>query len=208
MLRVFLTVLATTLSLNANAMGSKEPDVGKPAKDNAASKPLADNGARYTWRDGDKLREAVMAPQLIAEFNAVGQGATVKAAVPDAKEAGRSGGVRLWQIDGDVKKAAQDLSTRTGGKYSPVFQEGGAGRKMALPGGVIATFADDTSAAEAKAWAQKNGVKLGSKLNIGSNSYLVETDPGVAALDTAARLQAAGGVKSVTPNWWMEVTTR
>lgn len=208
MLRVFLTVLATTLSLNANAMGSKEPDAGKPAKDNAASKPLADNGARYTWRDGDKLREAVMAPQLIAEFNAVGQGATVKAAVPDAKEAGRSGGVRLWQIDGDVKKAAQDLSTRTGGKYSPVFQEGGAGRKMALPGGVIATFADDTSAAEAKAWAQKNGVKLGSKLNIGSNSYLVETDPGVAALDTAARLQAAGGVKSVTPNWWMEVTTR
>ena len=207
MLRVLLTVLAATLSLNANAMGSKEPDAGKPAKD-SASKPAAANGARYTWRDGDKVREAVIAPQLVAEFNAVGQGATVKAAVPSAKEAGRSGGVRLWQVDGDVKKTAQELTSRTGGKYSPVFQEGGAGRKMALPGGVIATFDDGVSATDAKTWAQKNGVKLGSKLNIGSNSYLVETDPGVAALDTAARLQAAGGVKSVSPNWWMEVTTR
>lgn len=206
MLRVFLTVLAATLSLNANAMGSKEPDAGKPAKDGASK--AAANGARYTWRDGDKVREAVMAPQLVAEFNAVGQGATVKAAVPSAKEAGRSGGVRLWQVDGDVKKTAQELTSRTGGKYSPVFQEGGVGRRMALPGGVIATFDDGVSATDAKIWAQKNGVKLGSKLNIGSNSYLVETDPGVAALDSAARLQAAGGVKSVTPNWWMEVTTR
>jgi hypothetical protein len=167
----------------------------------------------YTWHDGEREQTAWLNPALIAEFGAQSESESgVKRANPSASpEPGSRGIARIWRVDGDpeqVMRAAR--AAKPAGKFSPVFSEGAdaGGRKRALPGGIIVAFKPDWTEARVIAWAAQQGLSIASKLEIGPNVYVLNTDAGLAALTTANRIRQGGEVVSAQPNWWVEVTTR
>ena len=88
------------------------------------------------------------------------------------------------------------------------FPSAGSPRCRALPGGIIVAFKPDWTEARVIAWAAQQGLPIASKLEIGPNVYVLNTDAGLAALAAANRIRAGGEVVSAQPNWWVEVTTR
>jgi hypothetical protein len=167
----------------------------------------------YSWHDGEREQAAWLNPALIAEFGAQSDSDSgVKRANPSASpEPGSRGTARIWRVDGDpeqVMRAAR--AANPAGKLSPVFSEGAdaGGRKRALPGGVIVTFKPDWTEARVSTWAAAQGLPIASKLEIGPNVYVLNTDAGLPALDAANRIRGSGEVVSAQPNWWVEVTTR
>jgi len=168
----------------------------------------------YAWHDGEREQLVWLDPALVAEFSALpGDESAVKRAFPAAvAQRGSRGIARIWRVEGDsaerVLQAARTANPT--GKVSPVFSDGanGSGRKRALPGGIIVAFKPDWTEARVSAWATAQGLPIASKLEIGPNVYVLNTEAGLAALDTANRIRRGGEVVSAQPNWWVEVTTR
>ena len=203
--RVIIALLSALAPIGAShAMAGKPPP--------AASKAMQS----YVWHDGEREHTVWLNPDLVAEFDAVPVAeSAVKRAQPGATvEPGQYGAsVRLWRVDPAVGaeralRAARAL--RPGGAYSPVFQDAAAGsaRKRALPGNVIVYFRPDWSEAQINAWASTQGLGIVRKLNIGKNAYVIKTDPGLAALETANRLRQGGDVEAAMPDWWQETARR
>ena len=167
----------------------------------------------YAWHDGEREQTAWLNPVLIAEFGAQSESESgVKRAYPAASaEPGSRGIARIWRVESDAQRVLQDArAANPAGKYSPVFSDGAnsSGRKRALPGGIIVAFKPDWTETRVIAWAAQQGLPIASKLEIGPNVYVMNTDAGLAALAAANRLRAGGEVVSAQPNWWVEVTTR
>jgi hypothetical protein len=167
----------------------------------------------YAWHDGEREQAAWLNPALIAEFGVQSElESGVKRVQPAAQaEPGSRGIARIWRVGGDGEQVMrQARAANPAGKYSPVFNDGadGSGRKRALPGGIIVAFKSDWTEAQVIAWTAQQGLPIASKLGIGPNVYVLNTDAGLAALTAANRIRAGGEVVSAQPNWWVEVTTR
>jgi len=167
----------------------------------------------YVWHDGEREQAAWLNPALIAEFGVQSESESgVKRAQPAASaEPGSRGIARIWRVGGDGEQVMRQARVaKPAGKYSPVFSDGAnsSGRKRALPGGIIVTFKPDWTDAQITAWTAQQGLPIASKLGIGPNVYVLNTDAGLAALTAANRIRAGGEVVSAQPNWWVEVTTR
>lgn len=96
-------------------------------------------------------------------------------------------------------------SATTAATVSPVFVDAG-GRARALPGGVIVAFADGITADAANVELAALGVT--PLRRIGERMWLVESAPGLAALELAGRLNTSGRFAFVQPNWWQPRTTK
>ena len=115
-------------------------------------------------------------------------------AIPDAA-AGSGSGMQLRRRIGPAAAGAADAMAGS----SPVYLDA-AGNPRALPGGVIVTFREPLDAAAARAAIEASGhVAL---REIGPRMWVVETDSGDAALETARRLAADDRFESAEPNWW------
>ena len=88
-----------------------------------------------------------------------------------------------------------------GDAVSPVYVDA-AGHARALPGGVIVTFRDGVDREAARAAIEASGHTVQRELAPGI--WLVDTDTGEAAVETARVLAANGAFRSVEPNWWRE----
>lgn len=167
----------------------------------------------YAWHDGEREQAVWLNPALVAEFGTQSESESgVKRAYPAASvEPGSRGIARIWRVEGDLGQVMQAArAANPAGKYSPVFSDGAdsSGRKRALPGGIIVAFKPDWTEARVIAWAAQQGLPVESKLEIGPNVYVLKTDAGLVALDSANRIRRSAEVVSAQPNWWVEVTTR
>lgn len=197
------------LALDATA-GTRPPLTGM--RTTASGSPLSQS---YVWYDGDHEHTVWLNPQVVAEFNPgkAGQKAVAKADA-NAKELPlrhAQAGIRLWQMNNSGNAAVTGMVTSNpAGKYSPVFHDGpssSAGMR-ALPGNVIIQLDPSWSSARANAWLKKRNMQVVKKLNVGSNIFVIKTNPGMEALDAANALYKSGEVKAAYPDWWQEVVTK
>lgn len=220
----------TSFSIAATAMGDKpakedtaaEQDVPPPpppqkptAAPTKGPATAATAGNTYTWNDGTRTHTVWLNPNTLAEFNVAAddKATPVKRALPAAQSFKSAGGARLWRLtDGTAPTTAirDTLAKQPNAKISLVFSDNasGTGRMRALPGNVIVYLPADWNDAAAHTWAQKQGVLIDRKLDIGKNAYVVRTAPGLAALETANRLHQTGEVVRAIPDWWQETSTR
>jgi hypothetical protein len=170
----------------------------------------------YTWYDGEREQTVWINPALVAEFNpsTTEDKSALKQVQPSARALpGKGAGMRLWQLDGATAPAGMMRSLNTGhpqGKYSPVLHDtpSSAGRMRALPGNIIVYFNPTWSEAQISAWIGSRGLNVVKKLDIGTNIYIIKTDPGLAALELANTLYRSGEVVAAFPDWWQETATR
>lgn len=207
--RVWALALVGVLATPASAMGTKPPSEETTQKQ--ATKQTA-SGRALTWYDGAQPRTIWLDTALVAEFTgAGGASSTVKAALPSAKEhTAPAAGLRLWEVSDDAERAIAAIKRASPqARVSPVFRDGdGGGRMRALPGNVIVYLDPAWDRARAQEWAKSHGVEIVKQLEFGPNIYLIKTDPGLAALDTANRLRTVAGVVHSMPDWWASVAPR
>ena len=157
--------------------------------------------------DGSTKITVTADPTLVAEFAKPGAKSAVLAARPKAPELKTgSGGPRVFR----APSASFKPRTETGSSTSPVFRLGTspAGRLMALPGGMVVTFKPEWNDSQIRAWANAKGTPVDQRLNIKGNWYVLRTEPGLVALETANAVHASGEVLAASPNWWKETVTR
>jgi hypothetical protein len=88
-----------------------------------------------------------------------------------------------------------------------VGSNSGSGMR-ALPGNIIVYLNPTWDATTVDNWVKSKKLEVVKKLNIGPNIYVIKTDPGMAALDTANALYLSGEVSAAFPDWWREVSNR
>ncbi len=195
----------------AHAMGSKGADISNIKQFTAKQS--------YVWYDGDRKRMVWLNPQLVAEFNPNRENrSALKSVYASAKEIpSNQGTIRLWQLNETVtsKSAIQSLNDSSAASdsknhYSPVLHDSSAssGYKRALPGNIIVHLDPKWGQAEVDLWLVANSLEVVKKLNIGTNVFVIKTDPGLVSLETANRLYNTSEVVAAYPDWWTEMVTR
>lgn len=164
--------------------------------------------AFYVWYDGGRPRTVWLDPTLLAEF-----GPATGAAPDGTRSAAEMGeAVRLFSLE-----PGQDLdavlskarAARRGNRYSPVLRDGrSSGRRRALPGNVVVDLAPALDEASARSWAAGQGLEIVARFPVGPSSWVVRSEPGLAALELANALAAVPGVAGASPVWWVETVTR
>lgn len=196
--------------LSSSAMGSKPPTQSETPATKQPS--TAGTGRTVVWHDGSQERTLWRDERLVAEFAApASTRSAVKAAIPTAKQRTiKHGAVRVWELAEDSAAALDAIrGANPQARVSPVFRDSeSGGRLRALPGNVIVHLDPSWDDARAQDWARAQGVEILKKLTFGNNIYLIKTDAGLAALETANKLRTTAGVVRATPDWWEEVTTR
>ncbi|GAB3546634.1 hypothetical protein GCM10027343_24710 [Noviherbaspirillum agri] len=137
---------------------------------------------------------------LVAAFSDQGR---LKQLHPQAELLGTYGEVTIWRV---LLTPQQWSELAALGRYSPVFGEG-QGRWRALPGGVIVRLAPSLQGQKADEWFRSR--QLSAKpLSTLPGTYVVDTPPGVAALELSRQLGALPDVVRAEPNWWREYSLR
>jgi hypothetical protein len=133
----------------------------------------------YFWYDGGERRTLYIDTTQTADFS------------------GPRDGKSVLKPSGLVEKG---INTQ-----SPVFKDQASGtRTRALPGGVIVVLSNVADEATARAQLLSDGLKPVRALGSQANTWLVESPPGLAALELANRLHESRRYVSVSPNWWQE----
>jgi len=170
---------------------------------------------RQTWYDGDQQRSIWLNPNLLAEFNpqdeSRSQLKSLFSATDISKKSSKS--IRWWKLDGVVssKQALKSLkSAQSTGHFSPVLHDSPSSiaSKRLLPGNVIVVLDPTWDQATAKAWFEAQNVVVVETLGFTLNAFLIKTEAGLDALNTANRLYETGEVKLASPNWWKEIELR
>ncbi len=124
-------------------------------------------------------------------------------------EGDKKSGLRLSKVDAS---SPQTSATRTAAQAStaeapkiPVFATD-TGQLLAPTGGVILMLNESWTERDTGAFLESH--RLGDRATPFEglpNSYLIETEPGMAALELANRLASLSGVVLSVPNWWRPV---
>lgn len=138
--------------------------------------------------------------KLVAAFN--DQGA-LKQQYPHAELVGTYGEVTIWRV---ALTPSEWNGLAALGRYSPVFGED-QGQLRALPGGVIVRLAPALQGEKADAWFRTRRLSV-RPLSALPGTYVVETPPGLAALELSKQLGASPDVVQAEPNWWREYSLR
>ena len=148
----------------------------------------SDQGAAYTWEDGDRTIRVVLQDDLVVQKTA--------ANAPDDVVVAKAGG------DSIVQKQAKH-----GQDARPVFRSESGGELMTLPGGVLLALDPEWDQARVETFFSQNGISADrtSELGFIENGFLVKTGPGFPSLELANALAAQDGVVVSSPNWWREV---
>lgn len=141
--------------------------------------------SEITWQEGKETKRAYWIANKVVDFQK-------RKAVVSKRPNRRS-----------KTSASEFLPTQ-----SPVFSASPSGGSlMALPGGAVVTFPTARSFADAQSWAQRHGTQLDPSLSPSEDRkiWLMKTAPGLESVEVSNRLNAADGVVSSSPNWWVQV---
>lgn len=195
-------------------------DAGQAPEEQSSGKQGARGGTGalvpYPWHDGDARREAWLDPELVAEHrpSPAGKNALARLA-PGARElASPTATVRLWQLSAADPRSPElcaELATAgLAARFSPVFHPTSTpgGARTSLAGGVLVAFRADLGAADAEAWIASRGLRLLRRIDLATPAYVLDSPPGLAALELANELHADPATRWATPDWWLEPVIR
>lgn len=206
MLLAALALAMHTGAVHAGAAPARESvgaDVPDAQRRPVARKPAVqarDARAAPTawWYDRGVRRPLHVDRELVADFAGQaprsGPGARPTEPSTGAGRAGRQASP-LRQRD-SVEKSTDTLPAGA----SPVFRDAG-GAPRALPGGVIVRLRD-TDLQRARERLVAAGLKPVRANDPEGRTWLVESAPGLPALELANRLHETGEFEWVEPNWW------
>ena len=81
---------------------------------------------------------------------------------------------------------------------------------MTLPGGVLLVLDAEWDQSEIERFFLDNNISTDriSELGYLTNGFLIETEPGLVALEVANALADQQGIVLSSPNWWREVEAK
>lgn len=175
----------TAALLMASAQAADTPLTGdQPAypEDGLIAVHNHDTGSRYFQLD----------PDSVVQFAAQGSGRSTQLRSASPSEQRQLKGL-------SSHSAGIALKATNGDRVSPVLRDAG-GKPWALPGGLIITFADEVSEAEAVARLQAAGLTPDRAIN--PQVWLVKSPVGLASIEMANALNDRKLFADVSPNWW------
>jgi hypothetical protein len=168
----------------------------------------------YYWYEGKQKKSLFISPRLMAEFFP-GQTAdsAVKKEYPSAALHSAPGPfVRIWQLDNHTPPTAAALHmkrTLVNKSYSPIFTDlAQSGHRRALPGGIVVTLKPDWKDDQVKSWLTQNKLTVVRQMDGMPNVFVIQTGPGLEALQKANGLMESGEVVAAEPNWWQEMALK
>ena len=162
-----------------------------PSKKSQSLRPGSSRGDVFTYRDGDRTMRVVLQNDLVVQKTTVN--------TPD---------------DIVILKGARDSIVRRQDRHGqdarPVFRPESGGGMMTLPGGVLLVLDAEWDQSEIAGFFLGNNIATDriSELGYLTNGFLIETEPGFAALEVATALTDQQGVVLSSPNWWREVEAK
>ena len=169
----------------------------------------------HVWYDGSQKRTVWLNPGLVAEFRRGSPGTSLllqNHPLANVRQVHHS--VRIWELPARQFSGAVLNREETPGSmstvYSPVFRDAPnqSGSMRSLPGNVIVYLNPDWNQGQITLWMATRGFKVIKKLAIKSNVYVLETGPGMEALQLANALYESGEVIAAFPDWWQESVMR
>ena len=153
--------------------------------------PAQDQGAVYSWEDGDRTLKVVLQNDLFLQ-NTLDN-------TPDDEV------VAKGSTHSIVRKRAKH-----GQDACPVFRSELGGGLMTLPGGVLLALDPAWDQGTVERFFYHNDIQADSRSELGfiQNGFLVKTEPGFPSLELANALAAQDGVVISSPNWWREVEAK
>jgi hypothetical protein len=175
-------------------------------------------GQPYIWHEAGRVHEVWVDPTLVAEVAHGGRGAAITASPPTAipgltPAASPWRGVRLWRLPAgqNALQALATLNAAASASFMPVFRDAPDSRApMRLLGQeLIVTFRSDWDRVRVVQWADNQSLTVVRKMPVGQQTYLLRaSQSGVQLLGLVKRLDEAGTVQAVYPNWRRAVTVR
>ena len=168
----------------------------------------------YFWYDGDEKRSVWVNPELIAEFNVQTEKNTQLSASDVTKKANTQAVfVRFLNIGEEgvtTQRIEKGINQNNNTRISPVLHDvaSTSGVKKALPGNVLVQMKPDWSQEKINSWFEGHGLTAIKSLTFAPNTFLIQTKPGLDAIDTANRIYETGDVILSSPNWWQERVAR
>ena len=162
-----------------------------PSKTSQSLRPGSNKGDVFTYMDGDRTMRVVLQNDLVVQKTA--------ANTPD---------------DIVIVKGARDSIVRRQDKHGqdarPVFRPESGGGMMMLPGGVLLVLDAEWDQSEIERFFLDNNISTDriSELGYLTNGFLIETEPGLVALEVANALADQQGIVLSSPNWWREVEAK
>ena len=196
LMSVFLLLGCATL----NPARASEQTIGKGAGQLHAS---------YAWYDEKQQEHRVwLNPTIVAEINSsLAVEDTLKSASPDMREVpSRYRGIRLWgvnqetQMDKVISRAQSRDAER---RYYQVMHDvpsGSAPVRLAL-GNIIVHFNPEWSESSVQQWAAAQKLQILRRLPSGPNNYVIQSGPGLEAINLANSLHESPGVTAAFPDW-------
>lgn len=165
------------------------------------------------YYDGGRKQQLWVNPDEIAEFGSTEatDSPVAKSVLPQATLMKAVGTTRIWRVETPTTaKTLTQSKAVENAAFSPVFRSIAAASapRMALPGNIFVTFKADWTPAQIDDWVRSRNLTVIEQLAYDPRTYVIKTEPGIAALELANELQQSGEVESATPNWWREVFTR
>lgn len=176
--------------------------IGKP---DPSARPV--QPPTHQYRDGELVRPLWLSPDLLAEFgpSATGEGEVLRLDPLAEQSRSSTGGARIWSTRSPLGAAELVRGlTRADLRCSPVWRTVNAqeGELLAFPGGVLLAFPASWSSAERRAFLLEHSLRELARPLDTEQLLLVDSPPGLEALELASRLaNAARGVRS-WPNTW------
>lgn len=163
----------------------------------------------YVWYDEKQQERRVwLNPALVAEINTNPAGDEVlKSAASDMREVpSRYRGIRLWAVDQEAqmdKVMSRAQSSDSAQRYQQVMHDvpyASAPIRLAL-GNIIVHFNPDWSEPAIQQWAANHKLQILRRLPSGLNNYVIQSGPGLEAINLANSLHELSGVTAAFPNW-------
>ncbi|MBX3325916.1 MAG: hypothetical protein U0223_11555 [Nitrospira sp.] len=163
----------------------------------------------YAWYDEKQQEHRVwLNPALVAEINPTPGGDDVlKDASSDMHEVpSRYRGIRLWAINQETqmdKAVSRAQSSDSAHRYYQVMHDvpyGSAPVRLAL-GNIIVHLSSEWSESAVQQWAAARKLRILRRLPSGPNNYVIQSGPGLDAINLANSLHELPGVTAAFPNW-------
>ncbi len=169
-------------------------------------------GNEIIWKEGRSRIRLTVSPDEVAEINLNNRGFTggISSYYKGAIRVYDSHRIRIWKVTGSVLRKSLlrgELPANLRGNHSPVLRDS-SGRRRILMGNVVVMMKKSMSSDDVSRWAAGKNLVILRQLSKFSNSYLIQSPPGLESLNLAASLQEDVNVVSSSPDWYSDISLK
>ncbi|HNH08621.1 MAG TPA: hypothetical protein PK683_08970 [Leptospiraceae bacterium] len=164
------------------------------------------------WYDGADKKTSYIMKDYVAEFEG-SSGSKIKAVDKNASTLKQSVGklkihkVTDESIKNSLSRAEVPKSLKDAGDFVPVFSDSNSEHGIGVPHNVIVGFESSVTESDAEKFAKEYKTRIKQKLGFG-NLYVLESDPGLAAIELANYLRTQKSVVTASPDWYRQAVRR